>query len=560
MVENIDEKIYAYALDNAYNHGGKAQEGAVLSHLFKDGLQKEEISAVMPKIKDLVKKVNSLTTKELEEAFSNYKKDFEKLREINKQDNRQEGELPELPNAVLGKVVTRIPPEPSKYTHLGHALSFLLNYLYAKKYEGKCLLRFEDTNPEKVNKEFIKAMINDLEEYLEIKVDGTRFVSDDMEMLYDEAEKLINQEKAFMCFCDKEALQNNRHQGIECICRNNSKEKNLEEWKKFKAGKYMKGEAILRLKGDMKALNHTMRDPVIFRAVKAPHYKHKKKYKVWPMYDFYNPIEDSVMGVTHILRSNEFEQREELHEYISKLLNLNKQTKVQYGRFNVEGSTTKGREIREMIDSKEYMGWDDPRLVTLKALKRRGITKEAIYELAKKCGLSKYQVNFQFEMIAAINRKIIDPQANRYFFVSDPQKIIIEDMPKSLNTLELPIHPNKTILRKIKVSPTIYISKEDFKNNKGKEIRLTNLFNIKLSEKTKYSDSADKSVQKLQWVSDNFKTKTKILMPDAKWVSGLAEKNIEKLKVGEMIQFERVGFCRFDKKKGTTYEFWFAHK
>lgn len=560
MVDNIEEKIYAYALENAQAHDGKAQEQAVLSHLFKDGLKKEEIREVMPKIKEFVKKVNSLKKEELEEAFSSYKADFEKLKELNKQNTRQEGELPELPNAINGKVVTRLPPEPSKYTHLGHALSFLLNYLYAKKYNGKCLLRFEDTNPEKVREEFVSAIINDLEEYLEIKVDGTRYVSDDMELLYEMAERLISKDKAFMCFCDKETLQNNRHQGLVCECRGNDKEKNMQEWEKFKKGSYVNGEAILRLKGDMKALNHTMRDPVIFRSIKATHYRLKKKYNVWPMYDFYNPIEDSLMGVTHILRSNEFEQREELHTLIGELLELNKQTKVQYGRFNVEGLTTKGREIREMIEGGEYIGWDDPRLTTLKALRRRGIRKEAIYELANKIGLSKYQVNFQFEMIAALNRKIIDKEANRYFFVANPKKVLVSDFPKAMSNIQVPIHPDKNDLRKIKAGEKIYLSEEDWEENKGKNVRLMQLFNIKCEEKTSVSVDSHKKLQKIQWVADNFKTKVKVLMPDAKWTSGYAEKNVDKLKVGDVVQFERFGFCRLDKKTKTGLEFWYTHK
>jgi len=558
MVENIDEKIYAYALENAHSYGGKANEQAILSHLFKDGLKKEDIKGVMPKIKAFVKKVNSLKPKELEGEFSNYKKDFDKLKELKTQEDKVR-ELPELPNAVIGKVVTRIPPEPSKYIHLGHAVSFLLNYVYAKRYEGKCLLRFEDTNPEKVSEEFVNSIIEDLK-WLGIEVDGTRYVSDDMKILYEMAENLIRKGRAFMCFCDRDKLQNYRHEGKECECRNSGEGNNMEEWKKFLEGKYLGGEAILRLKGDMKHLNHTLRDPVIFRAVKAKHYRQGTKYKVWPMYDFYNPIEDSLMDVTHILRSNEFEQRTEIQDLIKDLLNLKKQTAVHYGRFNVEGTTTKGREIRELIESGEYIGWDDPRLVTIKALRRRGITKEAIHELVKSFGLNKYEVYFQFEMIASINRKIIDPTSSRYYFVQNPKKITISDLPSSMNMIEVPIHPDKTDLRKIKVSPVIYVSDEDFKENKGKEVRLLHLFNINLKEKTNYLDSVNKGVQKIQWVSDKFKVKTKILMPDGNWVEGFAEKNIEKLKVGEVIQFERFGFCRFDRKKGTSYEFWFTHK
>jgi glutamyl-tRNA synthetase len=560
MVENIDEKIYAYALENAHSHAGRAQDSAVLSHLFKDGLKKEEIKQVMPKIKEFVKKVNSLKPQELQEAFASYKKDFEKLKELNKQNNRQEGELPELPNALMGKVVTRIAPEPSKYTHLGHALAFLLNYLYAKKYNGKCYLRFEDTNPEKVSEEFVSAMKEDLFEYLGIEPDGIRYISDDMKELYDSAEKLINKGRAFMCFCDRETLQESRHKGIECKCRNNTPEKNMELWKDFLAGKYTGGEAVLRLVGDMKALNHTLRDPVIFRAIKKKHYRHANKYKVWPMYDFYNPIEDSLMGVTHILRSNEFEQRAPLHDLIREGLGLEKPTIVEFGRFNVEGATTKGREIREMIESKELLGWDDPRLATLRALKRRGITKEAIIDLTKKSGLSRYQVNFQFEMIAALNRKYIDPTSNRYYFVQNPKKITINEFPSSLNYVEIAIHPDKTDLRKIKTGPIVYVSESDFDENKGRDVRLMNLFNISMKERTQMSESISNNVPKIQWVSEKYKTRARIMMPDGGWVSGLAEKNIEKIKTGEIIQFERVGFVRFDRKKGTIYEFWYAHR
>ena len=553
-----EDKIYAYSLKNAIEHEGKAMAGSVLGHLFQDGLKKDDIKEVMPLINEDIKKVNSMGEKEREKEF----KKFEKFVKIIEHKER-EG-LPELPDAQMGKVITRIAPEPSKYNHLGHALSFLFNYLYAKKYKGKCLLRFEDTNPEKVSQEYLDAMKEDLIDYLGIKVDGIRIVSEDMKLLYDYAKKLIEMDKAYMCFCSREKMQKLREEGKECPCREFDKKKNLDEWKKFLAGKYMKGEAVLRIKGDMKSVNYVMRDSVIFRAVEAQHYKYKDKYHVWPMYDFYNPIEDSIMGVTHILRSNEFEVRVELQDYIKELLELPKQTIVQYGRFNVIGTTTQGREIRELIDSGKYLGWDDPRLVTLRALKRRGIVKEAFYELAQQMGLTNHAVNLDFDMIAAINRKIIDPNCDRYSFAAEPVELKIENKPK-IKEVEVKLHPEKEKKRKIKLGERIFISNKDYESNIGKELRLMNLYNLQLEKDGKakftseHTKDNDKSLTKINWVS-NF-LNAKVMMPDATFVSGVVDDSIKKLKIDDEVQFERFGFVRLDKiNDAGEYEFWFSHK
>jgi glutamyl-tRNA synthetase len=547
---DLEEYIYAHALKNVIDYG-KTDASRILPKLFQHGLEKSKIKETLPKIQQIAKEVNSLSKEKRLEMFKKYES-------LVPEKEEKEKDLPELNLKDTKNVVTRLAPEPSKYLHLGHALSFMLNYLYAKKYNGKCILRFEDTNPEKVSKEYVDAIREDIEDYLGIKPDGEKFISDDMDKLYDYAEKLIKMDKAYMCFCDREKMQDLRHEGKECECRKAPVEKNLIEWKNFLKGKYTKGEAVLRVKGDMKSLNHVMRDSVIFRSMTEKHYKHGTKYKVWPMYDFYNSIEDSTMGVTLILRSNEFDMRVELQDYIKDLLKLKKQTVVQYGRFNVADFTTKGREIRDLIASGEYIGWDDPRLITLKALRRRGITKEAIYELTKQVGLSKNQVNLEFDMIAAINRKLIDSTANRYFFVKEPVEIKITKAP-DLKEIEIPIHPDKKEMKKIKVGK-VFIQEEDFENLKGKEIRLLHLFNVKLDKKEHkavYTSTENKNIQRIQWVSDG--VPVEILMPDGKWEKGLAESSIKTLKKDEVLQFERYGFVKLDKKE-PKYQFWFAHK
>lgn len=545
---DLSKNIWAYCLKNAIEFG-KVDSGKILPKLFQHGLDKRYIPEALAQIKEIAGKVNSMKPADRQIEFEKYK-DFA-VEHVEKEKG-----LPEIDVTGLKKVITRLAPEPSKYNHLGHALSFILNYIYSQRYKGKCLLRFEDTNPEKSEQEFVNAVKEDVLGYLGVKVDETKYVSDDMDLLYTYAGKLVKKGAAFICTCEREKMQDFRHKGMECECRQYQPSIQIKKWNDFLKGKYKEGAATLRLKGDMQSLNHVMRDPVLFRIINKKHYRHGKKYKVWPTYDFYNPIEDSIMGVTLILRTNEFDLRVELQDKIKELLNLKKQKIIQYGRFHVVDFTTQGREIRELIDSGQIGGWDDPRLVTLKSLKRRGIVREAFYELANQIGLSKHPVNLEFDMIAAINRKIIDPVSNRYSFISNPVKLEVVNMPV-IKDIEIKIHPDKNELRKIKVNE-IFVSGEDYNSLMNKEIRLIHLFNIKLGKKTEFTSEENKDIPKINWVSDN--VKTQILMPDGKWKEGIAEKAIKELAVGDIIQFERFGFCRYEGKKKGVYSFVFGHK
>jgi len=361
-----------------------------------------------------------------------------------------------------------------------------------------------------------------------------------------------------MCFCDRDTMQNLRHEGKGCNCRSSSVQDNKKNWKKFLEGFYAPGTATLRYTGDMSANNQVLRDPVLFRSMDAEHYRQGTKYKVWPMYDFYNPIEDSLMGVTHILRSNEFDVRVELHDQLRNLFGLNNQETVQFGRFNVIGAEMSGRDIREKVKSGEYLGWDDPRLGTLPALERRGIDKDVLIELINHIGLSKKQIQIDFAMIASISRKLLDKKVNRYFFVADPVELQVQKMP-DIKEVDAKLHPDKPFVRKLRVGKSIFISKEDFEELKGKEIRLMNLFNIKLGDKPVFTgEENNPKLQKIHWVSTSLPAR--ILMDNATWVEGLAEQEIANIKIGEVVQFERFGFCRLDAVKNGMYEFWFSHK
>ncbi|MEA3378458.1 MAG: glutamate--tRNA ligase [Nanoarchaeota archaeon] len=543
-------KILAYALENAIKFKGKAQLNAVINKLFQEGLQKDQLKNLINEIKKIIEKANSF-------APENQLLEFEKVRHLlekHKEKKQEEKVLPELPN-VKGKVITRIAPEPSKYPHIGHALIFTIQYLYAKKYNGHCILRMEDTNPEKATAEFYDAIKKDLK-WLGLKWDKEIRVSDDMQMFYNYAKKLIEQNDAYVCFCTNEEIKINRRECRECPCRNNSLKSNLEEWSKMLRGDYEKGECVLRLKGNMEDINSTMKDPIIFRISNARHFIYGKKYHAWPLYDFENPIQDSTNKVTHVIRTKEFELREELHSYVSYLLNLHAPSIKEIARYNIKGAQTQGRIIREMIQNKEISGWDDPRLVTIKALKRRGFLPKTFEQLAKLVGLSKTSANIDFSIIESINRKLIDNASNRYFFVADPKKIRIMNAPKRIS--KIPLHPDeeKRGMRELKSEGLFYIS-EDL--DPGKCYRLMQLYNFK--NKKFISEELDPKLKArlIHWIPIKQALKAKVLMPNGKWKNGLIEGCAKKIKIGEIVQLERFGFARLDKKQKDSLVFWYTH-
>ncbi|MBW3010657.1 glutamate--tRNA ligase [Candidatus Woesearchaeota archaeon] len=427
--EKPEDFIYLAALENAIKFKGQANPKALIGKVLGQFPEfRKDTKKAMQLIDKVVKKVNALSLEKQTEEMKKLSPDFFEAEKKKKKERKEEKlELPELKNATKGKVVTRMPPEPSKYNHIGHALTFLINYMYAKKYNGKCVLRFEDANPEKVTQEYIDAMKTDVLDYLDIKPDKIVIVSEDMDKLYKCAEQLIKGDHAYVCFCSQDAMGKNRREGKDCKCRKSDAKKNMDDWKKMLGRKYKPGECILRLKIDMKHKNTTMRDPVIYRIDTHKHYKYKDKYYVWPMYDFYTSIEDNWCGVSHVLRSAEFEMRGELQNYIRSLLKMPNPETAVYGRFNIKGAITQGRDIRALIEQGKVSGWDDPSLVTLRALKRRGIVKDTYYELAVRAGMSKQQTNIDWTLISTINRKFLDESVDRYYFLKDPVEITMEN-------------------------------------------------------------------------------------------------------------------------------------
>jgi glutamyl-tRNA synthetase len=547
----MEEKtILKFAILNAIQHGGKAEVQAVLGKLISEKPEiKTEIKEAISKIKKIVNEVNTLSIE----------KQNKKLKELGGFIEKKIEEKKELPDAKIGKVVTAFPPEPSKYPHLGHAKAALLNYLYAKKYRGVFWLRFEDNNPELVKKEYYDAVLDGLK-WLGIKWDKLDFVSDHVEKYYDATDRLIKENKAFVCICQQSEIKKNRRFMIECKCRNNPVDKNLELWKKM-LNTFKVGEASVRLKISMEHKNTVMRDPVIMRIIDHSHPRTKNKFRVWPMYDFATALMDVWEKVTHRTRSKEFELRTELQQFIQKNLGFKSPYITEIARFNLEGVPSSGRQIRDMINNKELLGWDDPRLTTLMALKRRGFMPEAIKEFLISTGVSKAESTLTWDMFESFNRSVIDPKCNRYFCVFEPVEIKIEGS-SSIKKVRVHLHPDfpKRGYRTIPMNMNkIFVSNEDFDKFKGMEVRFIGLFNVRLDRKTQFmSKEVRMETPKIQWVSDK-NIKVRILMPDSKIKEGLAEPEIKKLKIGSRIQFQRFGFCMLDKIK-PGFLFYFTHR
>ena len=310
--------------------------------------------------------------------------------------------------------------------------------------------------------------------------------------------------------------------------------------------KYKPGEATLRLVGEIDSGNATMRDPILFRMMKASHTITKEKYSVWPTYDFETVIGEEITGVTHILRSIEFgTMRVELQDYIKDLLGFRKQDVLQYGRISVNGFEAQGRVIREKIEKGEVTGWDDPRLMTLKALKRRGIVPETFYELTLEVGLSPTATNLDWSQVAAINREIIDPTTKRYFFVKDPKKIHIKN---SLKQAKAPLHPEYKEMG----FKTLHFDEEFYVQDtleKGKIYRFMHLFNFKDNKCISEEYDPEIKAKIIHCVPVKDAVDVRVLMADGSIIKGKGEHALKDLKKGEIIQFERQFFCRLEDKE-----------
>ena len=402
----------------------------------------------------------------------------------------------DLAEGVYDTVHTRFPPEPNGYLHIGHAKAILLNYGLARKYKGKFNMRFDDTNPTKEKVEFVESIKADIQWLGADWEDRLYFASDYFEEMYEAAVKLIKKGKAFVCDLTAEEIRSYRgtltEPGKESPCRNRSVEENLELFEAMRAGAYKDGEKVLRARIDMASPNINMRDPVIYRVAHISHHNTGETWCIDPMYDFAHPIEDAIEGITHSICTLEFEDHRPLYDWVVRELEYPVPPRqIEFAKLYLTNVVTGKRYIKKLVEEGIVDGWDDPRLVSIAALRRRGFTPESIRMFVDLCGVSKSQSSVDYAMLEYCIREDLKLKRPRLMAVLDPIKLVIDNYPEeqveyleAANNLE-----NEELgTRKIPFCRELYIEREDFMEEPprkyfrlfpGNEVRLMHAYFVK---------------------------------------------------------------------------------
>lgn len=405
----------------------------------------------------------------------------------------------DLAEGVYKEVVTRFPPEPNGYLHIGHAKSILLNAGLAKKYNGRWNLRFDDTNPIKEKTEFVQSIQEDVEWLTGEKKQEIFYASNYFDQMYESAVKLIKKGKAYVCELTPEQIREYRgtltEPGKNSPYRDRDIEENLRLFEEMKDGKYPDGSMVLRAKIDMASPNINMRDPILYRVARMTHHNTGDKWCVYPMYDFAHPIEDAIEGVTHSICTLEFEDHRPLYDWVLRELEWeNPPKQIEFSKLYLQNVVTGKRYIKKLVEDGIVDGWDDPRLVSIAALRRRGFTPESLKKFMELCGVSKSQSSVDYAMLEYCIREDLKLKRSRMMAVLDPIKLVITNYPEGqIEYLDVVNNQENDQLgtRKVPFGRELYIEREDFKIEPpkkyfrlfpGNEVRLMNAYFVKCEE------------------------------------------------------------------------------
>ncbi len=554
MAENLENILLKHALANAVKYGGKASLKAVVSKVFAEAPElRKDARRVVEEAKRVIEKVNSMKPEEqrrlLEEMWPGA------LEERRKEERKG---LPPLPGVnATGLVVTRFAPNPDFVLHLGSARPAILSYYYAKKmYKGRFILRFEDTDP-KVKRPIPEAyrLIRDDLHWLGLEWDEEHIQSRRMEVYYWYAEKLLEAGHAYMCTHSREEIKKYRDAGQPDPCRSLAPEEHLERWDKMLNGEYSEGEAVLRIKTDPAHPNPSVRDWIAFRIVdtaRSPHPLVGDRYVAWPTYNFACAIDDHLLGVTHILRGKEHAVNTLKQEYVYRYFGWKMPVTVHFGRLHLEGMILSKSVIRRGIEEGRYTDWRDIRLGTLQALRRRGILPEAIWDLIMEVGVKASTAVVSVDKLHALNRKYLEPIADRYMFVPPPYveaEITGLENPRA-RLLYHPSHPERGE-RVVEVpGGRVYVNVRDVESG---ELRLMGLGNFRyengrlvyISGGVEYAK--EKKLPIVQWAPAETALHVRVVKAVGDEIveeEGPAEPAVSKLKPGDQVQFLRYGFVK----------------
>ncbi len=560
----MDSTIRKYALQNAVKFNGKANPGAVIGKILGEKPElKKDIPKIAKKVNEIIREISKLSVERQKELLE---KEAPELL-VEKKHEKKERILPELENPK--NVVMRFEPSPSGPLHIGHAYVLSLNSEYCRKYNGKLILRIGDTNPENIYPPAYDLIENNAKWVTKNNIKQVIIQSDRLEIYYKYMEKLIGIEKAYICTCNPEKYKELILKQEPCPCRDLPKEEQLKRWKKMFKG-YEQGEAVVRIKTDLQNKNPAMRDFPVFRINETEHTKQKKKYRVWPLMNMAVTVDDIETKVTHVIRAKDHQDNAMRQKFVYDYLKKPFPQAIFVGRINFECMPVSCSKTRPKIEDGTYSGWDDIRLPFLDALKRRGYQPEALINYSIDVGISLNDKTVTkeefFKTINAFNKDIIDKEAYRYFFIWEPKEIKIENAPEQ--DIELDLQPdNKKGGRKFKTKDKFYITEDDFKSIRGGKIcRLMDCLNFVkkgnklLFDSLDYENFKNNGEKIIHWLPKEDNVKIEVLTEENKIVKGLGEKGLKNIKEGSIVQLERFGFCRLDKKDKDKLKFWYTHK
>jgi glutamyl-tRNA synthetase len=561
MDEKIRLIVRKYALDNARKHEGRAAQGSIIGGLIAEMPDvKAKLKELGKDIKKILDSVNKMSIEEQTEELGKIAPEMlerKKIVEIK--------ELKELSDAKRGKVVMRIAPSPSGPLHIGHSFVLSLNHEYCKKYDGKFILRIDDTNPENIYGPAYDLISADANWLTGDMVDSVVCQSDRVESYYKYARKMIEKGAAYVCMCDSDTFRSLISKKEKCPCRDGDVKEQTAKWESMFEG-FQPGEAVMRIKTKVDDPNPALRDWPAFRINNHEHARHGTEYRVWPLMNFAVAVDDHELGVTHTLRGMDHVDGERRQAQIYDFFKWPKPKAEYFGRINFVGLQLSTTATRKKIEYGEYKDWDDIRLPTLMAMRRRGYQPGSFIKFAIEMGINKSSKTVPkeefFKMLNSFNRDIIDSDANRYFFVADPVEIIIEGAPAK--ECEIPVHPDYADrgVRVLKSTEKFLIAQKDFdKLKEGELYRLMDCCNFeKKGKKFVFAEGGIEEYRAkgkgiLHWLPKGINVS--VLMPDGSLVEGKGEAALKELDEGAIIQFERYGFVRLDDKKKMC--FWYAH-
>lgn len=578
--DTVKKTIYAMCLKNALDYSGTVNPKAIIGKVLSEIPElKKEVKEVMPLIQETAARVNEMSPEEQAQEVER----FNDLFEVKEKQTKGE-ELKPLPEATDGNVVMRIAPSPSGPLHIGHAYVISLNYEYTRQYNGKFIVRVEDTNPENVYQPAYELIKNDTDWLSDNNVAAFVIQSDRIDQYYTYAEKLFHSGHLYVCTCDGEEFRTLLNNKQACPCRSLSVEEQLLRWQKMlDPNGYKQGEAVVRFKSDIEHSNPAMRDFPLLRINEAPHPRVGNRYRVWPLMNLSVALDDMLLGVTHTLRGKDHADNAKRQEMIHHALGCATPYAISVGRINFKGFELSTTKTMAKIKEGVYSGFDDIRLPFLVALRKRGFCAEAFRKYAKLVGVTRtdktVEIDDYFKTLESLNRDAIDSTTDRYFFVWDPVRIDVENVPESEITLDLHPEHKKGGRTFVLSDGSFYLAKDDVDSIKPEEtVRLMDCLNfIKkgddahgynyVYENNDYDFFRKTGNQIIHFLpAQEHLVNVEVVMPDGSLRSGYGEQGIENVSVGDVVQFERFGFCRLndirytEDTKQKVYVFWYAHK